>query len=73
LAYFGLSLDEGPSIDGNFGPYVQSERYQIYKNEVERLIEENKAYKCFCSVEVFFDFFGKNLMVFLFIFCFPGP
>uniref|UniRef100_A0A915LPP5 Nondiscriminating glutamyl-tRNA synthetase EARS2, mitochondrial n=1 Tax=Meloidogyne javanica TaxID=6303 RepID=A0A915LPP5_MELJA len=51
LAYFGLSLDEGPSIDGNFGPYVQSERYQIYKNEVERLIEENKAYKCFCSVE----------------------
>uniref|UniRef100_A0A914LG86 Nondiscriminating glutamyl-tRNA synthetase EARS2, mitochondrial n=1 Tax=Meloidogyne incognita TaxID=6306 RepID=A0A914LG86_MELIC len=51
LSYFGLNLDEGPSIDGNFGPYVQSERCEIYKNEVERLIEENKAYKCFCSVE----------------------
>nr|CAD2170379.1 unnamed protein product [Meloidogyne enterolobii] len=51
LSYFGLNLDEGPSIDGNFGPYVQSERCEIYKNEVERLIEKNKAYKCFCSVE----------------------
>ncbi|KAF7639955.1 tRNA-synt_1c domain-containing protein [Meloidogyne graminicola] len=51
LSYFGLNLDEGPSIGGNFGPYIQSERCEIYKNEIERLLEMNKAYKCFCSVE----------------------
>ncbi|KAL7078234.1 hypothetical protein ACQ4LE_001868 [Meloidogyne hapla] len=51
LSYFGLNLDEGPSIGGNFGPYTQSERCEIYKNEAERLITMDKAYKCFCSIE----------------------
>ena len=47
----GLSWDEGPDIGGEYGPYVQSERGDIYKQYAEQLIEKGKAYYCFCSEE----------------------
>ena len=36
---------------GNYGPYIQSERLEIYKKYVEKLLKEEKAYYCFCSPE----------------------
>ncbi len=47
----GLLHDEGPDIGGDFGPYVQSERLDMYKPYAEQLIKEGKAYRCFCSKE----------------------
>lgn len=47
----GITHDEGPDIGGDFGPYVQSERLKIYKPYAEQLVNEGKAYRCFCSKE----------------------
>lgn len=47
----GLKHDEGPDVGGMFGPYVQSERKNMYKPYAEKLIKEGKAYYCFCSKE----------------------
>ena len=47
----GLEHDEGPDIGGGFGPYVQSERLSMYKPYAEKLVEEGKAYRCFCTKE----------------------
>ncbi len=47
----GITPDEGPGIGGEFGPYVQSERKEIYLKYAERLVEEGKAYYCFCTKE----------------------
>lgn len=44
-----LIHDEGPDIGGNFGPYVQSERKDIYKKYALELIKNGSAYYCFCS------------------------
>ena len=41
--------DEGPHNGGNFGPYVQSERMEIYKKYAEQLVESGHAYRCFCE------------------------
>ena len=49
LRWLGLEWDEGPDKGGNFGPYRQSERLDIYKTHVDHLIAEEKAYPCFCS------------------------
>ena len=51
LDSFGLNFDEGPKIGGNYGPYIQSERLDIYKKYYDQLIYEDKAYRCFCSEE----------------------
>ena len=54
LEWLGLNWDEGPGINedkGNFGPYRQSERTYIYKEYLEKLLEEKKAYWCFCTQE----------------------
>ena len=51
LAWAGLRFDEGPGIGGNHGPYVQSERSSIYHEHVRRLLDEGKAYRCFCTPE----------------------
>jgi glutamyl-tRNA synthetase len=48
---FGLSWDEGPRKDGKHGPYVQSERLELYKKHAEELVEKEAAYHCFCSPE----------------------
>lgn len=51
LKLAGLKHDEGPDIGGDFGPYVQSERKDLYKPYAEQLVKEGKAYYCFCSKE----------------------
>lgn len=51
LAKAGLSHDEGPDKDGGYGPYVQSERKDIYKKYAEELVERGGAYYCFCDKE----------------------
>ncbi len=51
LATAGLTHDEGPDIGGPVGPYIQSERMGHYRLYAERLVEERKAYRCFCSKE----------------------
>ena len=47
----GLEHDEGPDIGGEYGPYVQSERLSMYKPYAEQLVEQGKAYRCFCTKE----------------------
>jgi len=51
LNWAGIYFDEGPGQGGNYSPYLQSERLQIYKDHVQKLIQEEKAYYCFCSTE----------------------
>lgn len=47
----GLIHDEGPDIGGDYGPYIQSERRNIYKEYAEKLVELGGAYYCFCDKE----------------------
>ncbi len=51
LKIAGLNHDEGPDIGGEYGPYVQSERKDMYLPYAEQLIKEGKAYRCFCTKE----------------------
>lgn len=51
LNWCNIHWDEGPDIGGDFGPYRQSERLPIYKTYADTLLENGKAYKCFCSAE----------------------
>ena len=51
LKVTGLNHDEGPDIGGPVGPYVQSERTDIYLKYAKNLIEDKQAYYCFCSKE----------------------
>ena len=51
LKLAGIAWDEGPDIGGPCAPYVQSERRAIFIEYAERLVQENKAYHCFCSRE----------------------
>jgi glutamyl-tRNA synthetase len=48
---YGLDWDEGPDKDGEFGPYIQSQRLEIYRQKAQELIDQDKAYYCFCSRE----------------------
>jgi len=48
---YGLDWDEGPGKEGEYGPYIQSARLDIYRREVQKLIDNDKAYYCFCSKE----------------------
>ena len=47
----GLIHDEGPDIGGDYGPYIQSERRDIYKKYAEELVKSGHAYYCFCDKE----------------------
>lgn len=51
LKKVGLEHDEGPDIGGEYGPYVQSKRKDMYRPYAEQLVREGKAYYCFCSKE----------------------
>ena len=51
LEWAGLDIDEGPGIRCDFGPYRQSERHEIYRDHVNRLMQQEDAYPCFCSEE----------------------
>lgn len=50
LKWLGLSWDEGPDCGGPYGPYIQSERRDLYKKYVLELIAKKSAYYCFCSI-----------------------
>jgi glutamyl-tRNA synthetase len=49
LKWASLEYDEGPGKGGNLGPYVQSERLDIYRKHVSELLEKGSAYQCFCT------------------------
>ena len=49
LKWLGLNWDEGPEVGGEVGPYFQSERLPLYKEVAQRLLDEGKAYYCFCT------------------------
>ena len=49
LAEANILPDEGPDIGGDCGPYVQSERQEIYKRHAEDLVAKGFAYRCFCA------------------------
>ncbi len=51
LRWLGLDWDEGPSKGGDFGPYYQMERLEIYKKYADELLKKGKAYFCYCSPE----------------------
>lgn len=51
LIDFGLQNDEGPNVGGEYGPYRQSERLDIYKKYALELVTNGAAYFCFCSKE----------------------
>jgi len=51
LNWLGLKWDEGPLVGGPYGPYVQSERFDLYKKYAEQLIADGKAYRCYCTSE----------------------
>lgn len=51
LRWLGMDWDEGPEVGGDFGSYFQSERKPLYRSATERLIDEGKAYRCYCTKE----------------------
>ncbi|MDD3238326.1 MAG: glutamate--tRNA ligase [Candidatus Gastranaerophilales bacterium] len=51
LKALGLNWDEGPDIGGEYGPYTQSERFDIYPKYIKKLLDNGFAYECFCTPE----------------------
>jgi len=51
LKWMGIEWDEGPDVGGDFGPYRQSERLDIYREYVEKLKEKGLVYECYCTPE----------------------
>ncbi|MCP5492399.1 MAG: glutamate--tRNA ligase [Chlamydiales bacterium] len=51
LHWSGITWDEGPDVGGDFGPYRQSERTEIYREHITMLLDQGKAYKCFATKE----------------------
>jgi len=51
LKWLGLDWNEGPEVEGSYGPYFQSQRLQIYKKYAYKLLKEGKAYFCYCTQE----------------------
>lgn len=49
LRWMGLVWDEGPGVGGPHSPYFQSERLPIYRQFLERLLEKDSVYPCFCT------------------------
>jgi len=51
LRWLGIDWDEGPGVGGGHGPYFQSQRLPLYRKAAQTLIENGRAYRCFCSTE----------------------
>ena len=51
IKWLGLNWDEGVKIGGNYGPYYQSQRQNTYQRFIDQLIQQGKAYWCFCDRE----------------------
>lgn len=51
LRWIGIDWDEGPDVGGPFAPYVQSQRLEIYQRYVDQLLDQGRAYRCYCTPE----------------------
>lgn len=51
LRWLGLEWDEGPGVEGPFGPYRQSERQELYARHIAGLLENGRVYPCYCTAE----------------------
>ncbi|MGI6641713.1 MAG: glutamate--tRNA ligase [Limnochordia bacterium] len=51
MRFLGLDWDEGPEVGGEYGPYFQTERLELYHKYVQQLMEVGRAYECFCTPE----------------------
>lgn len=54
LKFFGVTFDEGATMDGsigNYGPYYQSDRGELYQTYVKQLVRQGRAYPCFCTMD----------------------
>ena len=51
IRWLGLDWDEGPDVGGPYGPYRQSQRLDLYREALDRLLAEGKAYHCYCTPE----------------------
>jgi glutamyl-tRNA synthetase len=51
LSWLGINWDEGPDIGGPYGPYVQSERLELYQKWAQWLLDHDKAYRCYTTSE----------------------
>ncbi len=51
LKALGLNWDEGPDVGGEYGPYTQSERFDIYPKYAQMLLDKGFAYECYCTPE----------------------
>ncbi len=51
LKWLGLDWDEGPQKNGSYGPYKQSERLEVYKSHLQKLIDAGLVYPCYCTEE----------------------
>lgn len=51
LSWCGIQWDEGPDVGGPYGPYRQSERYDLYTKHCHDLLDKGRAYKCFCTTQ----------------------
>lgn len=60
LTWLGLAHQEGPGVGGDYGPYHQSERLEIYKKYAEQLLDNGKAFYDFCTATELEDMACKN-------------
>ena len=51
LRWLGLQWDEGPEVGGPYGPYLQSQRLDIYTQWAQTFLKNGDAYRCYCSTE----------------------
>lgn len=51
LRWLGMQWDEGPEVGGDYGPYFQSQRLDLYHKYAQQFIDEGKAYYCYCTKE----------------------
>jgi glutamyl-tRNA synthetase len=51
LKWLGIAWDEGPDVGGEYGPYRQSERTEIYKEYIKKVMADGHAYYCYCTKE----------------------
>jgi glutamyl-tRNA synthetase len=51
LRWLGLEWDEGPEVGGDYGPYYQSQRLDLYQKYARQLVDGGHAYRCYCSPE----------------------
>ena len=61
LNWYGLVPDEGPKNGGPFGPYIQSQRLEIYCHHVDELLKHDQAYYCFCTPQRLAELRAKQM------------